>query len=204
MHGFANPARFLKIARPATGVAAGVGSLLLLAGVVRRPVRDAARLSAGRDACASSTSMSRPPGSAWRGGRRSRASLIASWSGAIRWPRSPGARSRRAGRGLRRAVPRHRLALGPADLGHLVGMGRAADLDAGPALPLSRLHRAGPARAGARRRRADGGDVRPGRRDQPADHPLFGDLVEHAPPGPVDQLTQRLDRSRPSCCGRCR
>ena len=33
MHGYANPARFLKIARPATGWLLGVGLLLLLAGV---------------------------------------------------------------------------------------------------------------------------------------------------------------------------
>ena len=43
---------------------------------------------------------------------------------------------------LRRAVPRHRIDLGPPDLGHLVGMGRAADLDADPVLPLPRLYRA--------------------------------------------------------------
>src|SRR6476659_5529639 len=33
MHGYANPARFLKIARPATGWLFGMGALLLLAGV---------------------------------------------------------------------------------------------------------------------------------------------------------------------------
>ena len=33
MHGYANPARFLKIARPATGWLLGVGALLVLAGV---------------------------------------------------------------------------------------------------------------------------------------------------------------------------
>ncbi len=32
MHGYANPARFLKIARPATGWLLGVGVLLLLVG----------------------------------------------------------------------------------------------------------------------------------------------------------------------------
>ena len=82
------------------------------------------------------------PGSAWPAGRRSRPPASSSWSGAIRSPRSPAARPRRAGRDLRRAVPRHRLDLGPPDLGHLVGMGRAADLDADPAVPLPRLHRA--------------------------------------------------------------
>ncbi|RIX31546.1 heme ABC transporter permease CcmC [Sphingomonas edaphi] len=34
MHGYANPARFLKIARPATGWLLGIGLVLLLAGVI--------------------------------------------------------------------------------------------------------------------------------------------------------------------------
>lgn len=34
MHGYANPARFLKIARPATGWLLGIGSLALLAGMI--------------------------------------------------------------------------------------------------------------------------------------------------------------------------
>ena len=34
MHGYANPARFLKIARPATGWLLGIGVLLLLAGAI--------------------------------------------------------------------------------------------------------------------------------------------------------------------------
>ena len=57
--------------------------------------------------------MCPPPGSAWPGWAAIAAASSASWSGAIRWPRSPAARSRRAGRDVRRAVPRHRLALGP-------------------------------------------------------------------------------------------
>ena len=39
--------------------------------------------------------------------------------------------------------------------------------------------------------------LRPGRRGQPADHPLFGALVEHAPPGPEHQLRRGLDDRRP-------
>ena len=63
---------------------------------------------------------------------------------------------------------------GRPSVGHLVGMGRAADLDADPVVPLPRLHRArcGRARAGRGGRLA--ASVRPGRGDQPADHPLFG------------------------------
>ena len=33
MHGYANPARFLKIARPATRWLLGIGALLLLTGI---------------------------------------------------------------------------------------------------------------------------------------------------------------------------
>ena len=33
MHGYANPARFLKLARPATAWLLGIGALLLLAGI---------------------------------------------------------------------------------------------------------------------------------------------------------------------------
>ena len=39
-------------------------------------------------------------------------------------------------------LPRHRLAVGPADLGHLLGVGRAADLGAGAVPALSRRDRA--------------------------------------------------------------
>ena len=64
--------------------------------------------------------------------------------------RGRGARHRRARRRIHRHLPRHRLALGPADLGHLLGMGRADDLDAGPAVPLSRLSSRSPAPSGRR------------------------------------------------------
>jgi heme exporter protein C len=52
------------------------------------------------------------------------------------------ARAGGAGRGLCRDLPADRIDLGPADLGHVVAVGRAADLDARPVLPLSRLYRA--------------------------------------------------------------
>ena len=61
---------------------------------------------------------------------------------------APPARRRRAKgrrparRDLHRARALHRLALGPPDLGHVLGVGRADDLDAHPALHLSRHHRA--------------------------------------------------------------
>ena len=95
--------------------------------------------------------------------------------------RRPGRRA--AGRGLHLPGAGHRLALGPADVGHLVGVGRAADLGAGAVPALPRLH--GP--AGLDRRRGQGRprrrDPGPGGLDQPADHPLLRGLVEHPAPG---------------------
>ena len=87
-----------------------------------------------------------------------------------------------AGRDLHGAGAVHRLALGPADLGHVLGMGRADDLDPGAAVHLSRHHRAV---AGVRRPVARGaGDrgVHAGGRGQYSDHQVFGRLVEHAAP----------------------
>jgi hypothetical protein len=41
-------------------------------------------------------------------------------------------------------LPRHGLAVGPADVGHLLGVGRETHLDAAVVLPLSRPHRLEP------------------------------------------------------------
>ena len=71
MHAFANPARFLKIARPATAWLLGLGLVLVVAGHRRRAVRHARPTISRARPCASSTSTSPPPGSAWRGGGRS-------------------------------------------------------------------------------------------------------------------------------------
>ena len=73
-------------------------------------------------------------------------------------------------------------ALGQADLGHVVGLGRAPDLGADPALPLRRLHRPG---LGDRRhppRRPRRRPARHRRQRQRADHLFLGDLVEHTAP----------------------
>src|SRR5437016_1212662 len=91
----------------------------------------------------------------------------------------------------RRAVHLHRavdrLVLGQADLGHLVGLGRAPHLGADPAVPVLRLHGAAggdrrPATSGTRRRAA-----RDRRRCECPDHLLLGTVVEHAAPGRVRQ-----------------
>src|SRR5436853_316395 len=94
-------------------------------------------------------------------------------------------------RAHRRAVHLHRavdrLVLGQADLGHLVGLGRAPHLGADPAVPVLRLHGAAggdrrPATSGTRRRAA-----RDRRRGERPDHLLLGTVVEHAAPGRVRQ-----------------
>ena len=74
----------------------------------------------------------------------------------------------------------HGLAVGPADVGHLLGMGCAADLGADPVSDVSRPDRAVAGGRGslARRARRRGPDA--GRRHQPADHQILGRLVEHA------------------------
>ena len=74
----------------------------------------------------------------------------------------------------------HGLAVGAADVGHLLGMGCAADVGADPVSDVSRPDRAvarggGSLAGGARRRDPDAG-----RRDQPADHQVLGRLVEYA------------------------
>ena len=141
---FANPARFLRFARPATAWLLLIGPALLAARRNGRgPDADSARLSAGRDGPHPLHPRARRPGSAWPAGWGLPLLRSASWSGAIRLPRSPGARSRPPARPSPPSAC-DRLDLGPPDLGHLVGMGRAADLDADPVLPLPRLHRARP------------------------------------------------------------
>ncbi len=55
--------------------------------------------------------------------------------------------------------------LGPADVGHLLGVGRAPHLDAAAVLSLSRPHRAQPRLRPARARRSRGGDPGADRRD---------------------------------------
>src|ERR1019366_9577229 len=92
---------------------------------------------------------------------------------------------------LHAAGPDHRIALGPADLGDLVGLGSAPDLGAGAPPLLYRLHGArsrgrGRGQGGARR-----GHPRPGRADQPADRALLRGLVEQPAPGLVPAARRR-------------
>ena len=198
MHRFANPARFLRLAAAVLPWSAGADVVLFAAGLYVRAVRSRRPTTSRARPCASCTSTCRRRG--WRcSATPSSRSPAAS---ALVW-RHPLADVARAGDGagrrrLHRAVPRHRLAVGPADVGHVVGVGRAAHLGAGAVLPLSRPHRADQRlrrpRAAARVRAADPGA---GRGRQPADHQVLGRLVEHAAPaGLVDAARRAGDRSR--------
>jgi heme exporter protein C len=99
---FANPARFLKIARPATAWLLGSGCCCVARGSAGLTVTPPDYLQG--ETSASSTSTCPPPGSAWPAGRRSPPRRSASSSGAIRSPRSPAARCA-GGRDLRRHLP---------------------------------------------------------------------------------------------------
>ena len=157
MHRFANPARFMRASQIALPWLAGVTILLLAVGLVLSLIvappdyqqgetrADHVRPCAG--GLDGDVRLYQP------GGGQRRGADLAPSAGRDRG-QGDGPDRRR----LHRPVPGHRLALGPADVGHLVGVGRAADLGAGAVLPLSRLHG-----AAARLRRSDRGAAR--RRD---------------------------------------
>ena len=94
--------------------------------------------------------------------------------------------------------------LGPADVGHLLGVGRAHDLGAGPALPLLRLHRAAQRDRGSAPRRPRVRAARARRRGQHADHLFLGAVVEHAAPGRVGEPHRRRRWRRRCCAGMLR
>ena len=101
-------------------------------------------------------------------------------------------------------VPRalDRRLLGPAHLGHLLGLGRAHGLGARAALPLRRIHRArqrlrGPAPRRSRRIAAGARGPR-----EPADHLFLGPVVEYAAPG-LEREVHRYRRCTWPCSRRC-
>jgi hypothetical protein len=126
MHRYANPAQFLRLARPLTPALFWAGLVLVfgacLWGLIMTPTErlmgDTVKI------------MFVHVPAAWLG-------MAASFG------RNFGAGDRYAGRSICGAVPDHRFDLGPSDMGHLVGLGWTADIDAGAVLPLSRLYRAG-------------------------------------------------------------
>ena len=111
------------------------------------------------------------------GARRARHADLASPAGRCR---GQGGRAHR--RGVHVSGASHRLALGQADVGNLLGLGRAAHVRLRAVPHVSRRHCADPRHRGC-------GPVRPRRRDphsgrscQSADHQILGELVEHAAP----------------------
>ncbi len=104
------------------------------------------------------------------------------------------AKGSRSDRGrLHPDLPRHRRAVGQADVGRLLGLGRPPDLGSG-AVPHVLRH-SGPVahHRGAGPRRPRGRDPDARRRGQPADHQVLGRLVEHPAPAGLGVPARRPD-----------
>src|SRR5581483_3783583 len=94
-------------------------------------------------------------------------------------------------------LPGFRLAVGPADVGHLLGLGRAAHFGAGAVPDVSWRDGTLLDRRRSDARRARGCDPHPRRRHQPADHQILRRLLEHAASAGVGAAHGRIDpRSR--------
>ena len=186
----ANPTRFLDARQPRAALAGGGDAAAVRVRALPRDGR-ARRLPAGRHrqdhVPARAGGLARHDGLGRDERRRARHAGVAA---SARRRRRQGGRADR--RRLHLHLSRHRLALGPPDLGHLLGVGRAADLDAGAAAALSRRDGALLDRGRSRPRLARGGDPDAGRRGQYADHQVLGRLVEHAAPAGLDLAHGRL------------
>ena len=202
MHALANPARFLRFARPATTWLLLIGLALAVVGMIAGLTLTPPDYLQGETVRILYIHVP----SAWLG--------MAGWVGIaaasvsqLVWRHPLAAVAGRAiapaGATFAAICLHHRLDLGTPDLGNLVGMGRPADVDARAVLPVPRLHRVGLCRAGARRGRAHRGDLWPRRRNQPADHPLFRPVVANASPR-AEHRPHRLDDRQARSCGRCR
>ena len=150
MHRFANPSRFMRLS---AALLPWLGAATAVADRRRRSIWRCSARRADYQQGESVRIMYVHVPAAWMamfcyavmaGASGGRADLEASAGR----PRGQGGGADR--RRLHAARPDHRLAVGQADVGHLVGVGRAADLGADPVLPLSRLYR-----ADARLRRSD-------------------------------------------------
>src|ERR1700720_2014175 len=153
----------------------------------------AGRLSAGRygqdhvSACAIGFAWNAVLGA--HDDRRARHAGLASSAGG----RCGQGRSAPRGR-IHAALPCHRLVVGPAGMGHLLGMGCPPYLGIDP---VSSLPRRDCAMAHGRRcfaRGARGRDPDPCRRNRSTDHQILGRLVEYAAPGRIGISPRRLDR----------
>ena len=149
MHRFANPARFARLAAAITPWSAALTGLLFAVGLTLALIASPPDYQQGETVRIMYVHVP----AAWL------ASVVyvvvaagsAVCAGLAPSAGRPGGRAESARSAP--ASPRSacdRLALGQADVGRLVGVGRAADLGAGAVLPLSRPHR-----AGARLRRSD-------------------------------------------------
>ncbi len=126
----------------------------------------------------------------------------------VRPPRFPPSAGRRlgqgrgaAGRSLHVSGARHRIAVGAPDVGHLLGVGCAADLGADPVLSLSRPHRAPLLDRGRDAGGQAHGDSRAGRHRDAADHQVLGRVRQHAASGRERVAAGRpVARSRRCCC----
>jgi hypothetical protein len=99
--------------------------------------------------------------------------------------------------------PGHRLAVGQADVGHLVDVGRAAHLRAGAAVPVSRRDRSVSRVRGSPPGCARRGVSRADRHHQRADRAFFGELVEHPASGFDHPFARPSTIASWACCGRC-
>src|SRR5262249_5558820 len=90
----------------------------------------------------------------------------------------------------------HWIVVGPADVGHLLGMGCAADLGADPVPDVSWPDGAVARGRGSGAGGAGGRGADTGRRDQPAHHQVLGRLVEHAAPAGLGVAPGRIDARR--------
>ena len=150
----ANPERFLALLPDArAAVLGGDRAALLAVGLYLGLVR-AGRLPAGRDG---------PDHVHPRAGRLALHGLLrAAWRspalGTLVWRHPLADVAAEGGRAARRRLhlhlPRHRLALGQADVGRLLGVGRAADLGPRAVPHVSRPHRAVARHRGSEPRRA--------------------------------------------------
>ena len=200
MHRFANPARFLSIAKPLTPALFWPGLLLVLGacwwGLVLAP---AERLMGDTVKI-----MFVHVPAAWLGmaaGPGSRLPASCNWSGGIRWPALRRGRLRCRARFCRN-LPDYRFDLGTPDLGNMVGVGRSVDLDACAVFPLSWLYCA---RQCLQRK----GPCQPHRRGvrhhwcgQYSDHQPFGGLVGK-PASKGEHHAGRQCQSATPICGLC-
>ncbi len=202
LHRFANPGRFLRVSGRVLPPLAAFAVALSGGGAGLGPVLLARRLAAGRRgadhvrACA--LRVAGLVGLLRAGAVLRRLAGLAASAG-----RPGGGRDRPGGGGGRGAVPGQRQPVGQADLGHLVGVGRAADLGAGAVLPVSGTHRAGARLRRPAARLSRRGDPGAGRRGGPADHQIFGRMVEYAAPAGQHHADSARRPCMSECCGRC-